>query len=99
MIAATRLEQVPVETAAAWWGIAPQLASQWRQKAEQRLVAAIHAGETSGVVLDARLTQDREAQARRNGVAALPPRRRPGTHPMPGGRRLHQRPAAAKGRI
>lgn len=53
MIAATRLEQVPVETAAAWWGIARQLASQWRQKAELRRVAAIYAGELSEVAPDA----------------------------------------------
>lgn len=73
MIAATRLEGVPVEVAATWWGIAPQLASQWRKIAEGRLVEAIRAGELSGVAPDAGLPTSRDAQARRNGLH----RRRP----------------------
>jgi hypothetical protein len=75
MIAVTRLEGVPVEVAATWWGIAPQLASQWRKLAEGRLVEAIRAGELSGVALDARFLEDRDEQARRNGVHPRRPTR------------------------
>jgi hypothetical protein len=73
MIAATRLEGVPVEVAATWWGIAPQLASQWRKVAEGRLVEAIRAGELSGVAVRPRSAADPDEQARRNGLH----RRRP----------------------
>jgi hypothetical protein len=76
MIAATRLEGVPVEVAATWWGIAPQRASQWRKLAERRLVAAIRAGELSEVAARAGSGADRDEQARRNGVD-LPRRMRP----------------------
>jgi hypothetical protein len=77
MIAATRLEGVPVEAAAGLWGIAPQLASAWRQAAEGRLVQAIRAGELSGMLLPAE-PQDRRREARRNGLSTVAPARRPG---------------------
>jgi hypothetical protein len=51
IIAATRLEGVPVQTLATRWGISPQLASQWRKSAERRLAQAIRAGDLSPVVL------------------------------------------------
>lgn len=68
MIAATRLEGVPVEVVATWWGIAPQLASQWRKVAEGRLVEAIRAGELGGVAIRAQPGADPDEEARRNGV-------------------------------
>ena len=51
IIAATRLEGIPVQTLATRWGISPQLASQWRKSAERRLAQAIRAGDLSPVVL------------------------------------------------
>ncbi|MEV0733690.1 hypothetical protein [Polymorphospora sp. NPDC050346] len=51
LIAETRLEGVSVQTAAARRGIQGQLASHWRDQAEQRLVAAIRSGDLAGVRL------------------------------------------------
>lgn len=96
MIAATRLEGVPVAVAATWWGIAPQLASHWRKVAEARLVEAISAGELSGVAVPARSAEDRDEQARRNGVNRLPPLRpgRVGVAALPRGTRAADRASA-----
>lgn len=77
LIGATRLGQATLAQAAAGLGIAPSLASAWRLRAERRLSAAIRAGEISGVVLNARFADNRDAEARRNGVVSLPSRPRP----------------------
>jgi len=76
LIAATRLDTATVAQVADKLGIAPSTASAWRGKAERRLAAAIADGEISGVVLRARFTGNRDAEARRNGVVSLPPRPR-----------------------
>jgi hypothetical protein len=77
IIAATRLEGVPVDKVAARWRIAAQLASQWRKDAETRLAQAIRAGELSGVVLRQRDGDSASARAR-NGLVGVPPRARLG---------------------
>jgi hypothetical protein len=51
IIAATRLEGVPVQAAAERCGISGQLASHWRARAEQRLAEAIRAGDLAYVTL------------------------------------------------
>jgi hypothetical protein len=51
LIAATRLDDQTLAGVAAQLGISPQLASDWRAKAEKRLVDAIGAGELSFVPL------------------------------------------------
>jgi transposase-like protein len=51
LIAATRLDNLALAHVAAQIGISPQLASDWRKKAEKRLVEAIGAGELSFVPL------------------------------------------------
>jgi hypothetical protein len=76
LIAATRLEHATLAQAAARIGITSSLASSWRLKAERRLLEAIREGEESGVVLRARFTGNRDAEACRNGVASLPLRPR-----------------------
>jgi transposase-like protein len=76
LISATRLDNATVAQVATKLGIAPSTASAWRGKAERRLAAAIADGEMRGVVLRARFAGDRDVEARRNGVASLPPRRR-----------------------
>lgn len=76
LIAATRLDNATVAQVADTLGIAASTASAWRARAEQRLAEAIAAGEMSGVVLRARFTGGRDAEARRNGVASLPSRHR-----------------------
>ena len=51
LIAATRLDHQTLAWVAAQIGISPQLASDWRAKAEKRLVEAINGGELSFVPL------------------------------------------------
>lgn len=77
LIGATRLEHVPVGQIAALLGQRTNTLVVRRRRAEQRVRDAINAGEMSGVVLRARFTGDRDAEARRNGVVSLPPRTRP----------------------
>jgi hypothetical protein len=72
IIAATRLEGIPVEKVADRWGIPRQLASQWRKQAERRLTDAIRAGELSGVMLQQHDGESSSAR-RRNGLASAPP--------------------------
>jgi len=76
LIGVTRLEHVPVKDYADWLGERPNTVVARRLRAENRLTAAITAGEMPRVVLDARFAGDRDVEARRNGVASLPPRRR-----------------------
>ncbi|MFI6078898.1 hypothetical protein ACIA5C_46065 [Actinoplanes sp. NPDC051343] len=54
LIAATRLDDQTLARVAAQIGISPQLASDWRAKAEKRLADAIGAGELSFVPLRSR---------------------------------------------
>lgn len=82
LIATTRLEDVTVVQAAHVHSMPASTASAWRARAEQRLVAAIGTGEMSGVTLRARFADNRNAEARRNGVNTLPRR------PQPSGLRL-----------
>ncbi|MGC5322783.1 hypothetical protein ACPXB5_29090 [Micromonospora arida] len=68
IIAETRLEGASVQVAAARWGIAGQLASHWRDRAESRLVDAIRDGELAHV----RLRTSPAKPIRRTSLRAWP---------------------------
>lgn len=76
LIGETRLDDLPLAKAAADLGVSVQLAAAWRYKAERRLRQAIANGEIGGVALRTRFAGNRDAEARRNGMVSLPPRRR-----------------------
>jgi hypothetical protein len=71
LIAATRLDNQTLAGMAAKLGISAQTASDWRAKAEQRLVEAINGGELSFVPLRARRTRPHSSQAARGVGPAL----------------------------
>ena len=75
LIGATRLGDVLVEQVAAENGVSASVIRMRRKRAERILVAALHRGEIGGAVLEATFVGDRAAEALRNGVASLPPRR------------------------
>lgn len=51
LISATRLDDVPIQVVADRLGISMQLAISWRRRGEQRLVAAVRAGDLDWVAL------------------------------------------------
>jgi hypothetical protein len=71
LIASTRLDHQTLARVAAQMGIAPQLASDWRAKAERRLVQAIGAGELSFVPLRSRRNRPNTSRSARGVGPAL----------------------------
>jgi len=71
LIAATRLDNLTLAHVAAQIGISPQLASDWRKKAEKRLVEAIGAGELSFVPLRSRRDRPNTSRPARGVGPAL----------------------------
>jgi hypothetical protein len=71
LIAATRLDHQTLARVAAQIGISPQLASDWRAKAEKRLAEAIGAGELSFVPLRPRRDRPNTSRPARGVGSAL----------------------------
>jgi hypothetical protein len=75
LIADTRFGDALVEQLAAELGVSAPVLRMRRRRAERLVAKAVLAGELSGVVLEATFAGDRAAEAHRNGVVSLPPRR------------------------
>ena len=71
LIAATRLDHQTLAAVAAQIGISPQTASDWRAKAEKRLVEAIGAGELAFVPLSSRRNRPNTSRPGRGVGPAL----------------------------
>jgi hypothetical protein len=72
LISATRFGDALIEQLATEKGVTASVLRMRRRRAERVVAAAITRGDVSEVALRARFTEDRSAEARRNGLAGLP---------------------------